>query len=64
MMPVMDGYGFLDEQQQDPELALIPVAIVTAGHNVDWSRLGSGRTVLNKPIELPQLLAILQGFVA
>ena len=31
MMPVMDGYTFLDTIQKDPELALIPVIVMTQG---------------------------------
>ena len=30
MMPIMDGYEFLAEQQRDGELAHIPVVVVTA----------------------------------
>ena len=29
MMPVMDGYSFLDQMKQDPELTLIPVIVMT-----------------------------------
>jgi CheY-like chemotaxis protein len=56
MMPVMDGYAFVNEQQNDPALARIPVAIITAGHRVDYSRLGESPPVVRKPIKLPQLL--------
>ena len=35
MMPIMDGYGFLERRRRDPALASIPLAIVTAGHGVD-----------------------------
>ncbi|MGN0779445.1 MAG: EAL domain-containing protein [Aristaeellaceae bacterium] len=31
MMPVMDGYTFLDHIKQDPELSLIPVIVMTQG---------------------------------
>ena len=31
MMPVMDGYTFLDTIKKDPELALIPVIVMTQG---------------------------------
>ena len=59
MMPVMDGYGFLDERRKDPALASIPVAIVTAGHGVDRNRLGNGAPILSKPFNVPKLLGIL-----
>ena len=41
MMPIMDGYGFLEQRERDPALASIPIAIVTAGYGVDRERLGS-----------------------
>jgi two-component system, chemotaxis family, chemotaxis protein CheY len=59
MMPVMDGYGFLEERSKDPALAAIPLAIVTAGHGVDRNRLGDGAPVVPKPFDLPQLLRVL-----
>lgn len=30
MMPVMDGFGFRQEQRKDPRLASIPVVVMTA----------------------------------
>lgn len=59
MMPVMDGYGFLEERRNDPALASIPVAIITAGHGVDPDRIGTGAPVITKPIDLPQLMGVL-----
>ena len=36
MMPVMDGYAFLDRVRQDPQLSLIPVIVTTqSGSEVD-----------------------------
>jgi CheY-like chemotaxis protein len=34
MMPVMDGWTFLAERNQDPRLAGIPITIVSAARNV------------------------------
>jgi len=59
MMPVMDGYGFLEECRKDPALASIPLAIVTAGHGVDRSRLGKGAPIVPKPFDVSQLLGVL-----
>jgi CheY-like chemotaxis protein len=61
MMPVMDGYGFLDERRNDPGLAGIPVAIVTAGHGVDPSRLANGTTIIPKPIDVPKLVKVIHA---
>ena len=60
MMPVMDGYAFLDEQRKDPLLASIPVAIITAGHGVDHGRLGESPPIVLKPFKVTQLLTVLR----
>jgi CheY-like chemotaxis protein len=60
MMPIMDGYGFLDERRGDPALASIPIAIVTAGHGVDRARLGHDLPIVRKPFDIPDLLRVLQ----
>jgi CheY-like chemotaxis protein len=59
MMPVMDGYGFLELRKKDPALAAIPVAIVTAGHGVDRSRLEGATPIIPKPINVPKLLDVI-----
>ncbi len=59
MMPVMDGYGFLEERRRDPSLSRIPVAIITAGQGVDLARLGGTMPVLYKPISVPELMIAL-----
>jgi len=64
MMPVMDGYGFLEERRKDPRLASIPLAIVTAGHGVDRKRLGNGAPIVPKPFNVPQLLGVLRQLVS
>lgn len=60
MMPVLDGYGFLDEQRKDERLRELPVAIITASHGVDRDRIGDVVPVLRKPISLPVLLAAVE----
>jgi CheY-like chemotaxis protein len=61
MMPVMDGYGFLEQHSRDPALASIPIAIVTAGHGVDRQRLGDHVPIVHKPFDVPQLLGVLHA---
>jgi two-component system, OmpR family, response regulator CpxR len=60
MMPVLDGYGFLEERQKDVALASIPVAVITAGSTVDETRLGHAAPILRKPFDVPRLVGILQ----
>ena len=61
MMPGMDGYQFLDRRRQDPKLAAIPVAIVTAGHGVDRDRLAEHVAIIPKPFDMPRLLGVLNA---
>lgn len=54
MMPVMNGYEFLKARQEDAQLSLIPVLVLTAGGPAS----GLGDTeVLAKPVDLERLLA-------
>ena len=61
MMPVMDGYEFLDRRRQDPALTAIPVAVVTAGHGVDRDRLAEDVAIISKPFDMPRLLDVLNA---
>ena len=36
MMPVMDGYAFLDRIKADPELSLIPVIVMALERALPW----------------------------
>ena len=53
MMPVMDGWAFRREQLRDPQLAHIPVIVLSALHH-GWVE-GIPPT-LPKPIDVRQLL--------
>lgn len=55
MMPVMDGYRFLEERKHHG-LTDSPIAVVTAAHTVDAARL-DGLPVIRKPIRLPSFRA-------
>jgi CheY-like chemotaxis protein len=61
MMPIMDGYGFLEEHGRDSLLARIPVAIITAGHGVDLGRIDNAAPIVPKPINVPRLFRIIDG---
>jgi CheY-like chemotaxis protein len=53
LMPVMDGWEFRTRQKEDPELAKIPVLVVTAiGATAGIDAAG----VLRKPIDIDALL--------
>lgn len=57
-MPVMNGWQFRAEQREDPDLAGIPVVVISAGANLaaQVGPLGI-RDYIRKPIQLGQLLA-------
>jgi CheY-like chemotaxis protein len=56
MMP--DGLYFLDKRKSNPDLANVPVLIITGFNTTsqEWTTsLGAG-AVLNKPVDAPELL--------
>ncbi len=59
MMPVMDGWRFADELRKDPELARIPVVVLTADGRVrDKARELAADGWIAKPVELEELLEV------
>ena len=61
MMPVMDGWQFRAAQTADPELAKIPVVVLTA--NAGTSVIGTMLNVpliLRKPVDVGRLLSALE----
>jgi CheY-like chemotaxis protein len=65
MMPVMNGWQFRAEQSQRPELACIPVIIISADASVQEkaAKLDTAG-FLRKPIQLDQLLDTIKQLVA
>ncbi len=63
MMPVMDGWEFRLAQQRDPELARIPVVVISADHALPQkiSQLAV-EGYLPKPFELATLLDTVQRY--
>lgn len=57
MMPVMDGFQFREEQKKLPNLAHIPVVIMTADGHVDEKRVRtSAAAALRKPADIDDIL--------
>lgn len=57
-MPVMNGWQFRAEQREDPDLAGIPVVVISAGANLAEQVVPLGiQDYIRKPIQLGQLLA-------
>jgi CheY-like chemotaxis protein len=59
-MPVMDGWEFLRQKKGHPELANVPVVVISAIPPVD---LDGVESVLTKPIDLNQLMETVRHFV-
>jgi CheY-like chemotaxis protein len=59
MMPIMDGWEFIREQEADPALAQLPVVIITAAADGRVSALAP-RTVLRKPVPFERLISTIQ----
>ena len=63
MMPEMDGWSFRLEQQKLPELASIPVVILSAHGNVRDAALALGAAdYLRKPLSIDSLLEIAERY--
>jgi CheY-like chemotaxis protein len=61
MMPVMNGWEFLEHQSRDPALLDIPVIVLTA---TPPRYPLPARAVLRKPIQFESLVEILEQFLA
>jgi CheY-like chemotaxis protein len=62
-MPVVNGWEFRMFQKRDPELAHIPVILITAGgysrEEVAWLEPSA---LISKPLDLPRLLSTIRRF--
>ena len=62
-MPVIDGWGVLTQLRKDPQLADVPVVIMSGSPNITCKARELGAiAVLRKPIELQSLLRIIDDF--
>jgi CheY-like chemotaxis protein len=65
MMPVMDGRAFIAEQKSRPELASIPVVLISAyAQFIDAAKDLDTVAQLKKPIYMPDLLSIIRAHCA
>jgi CheY-like chemotaxis protein len=63
MMPVMDGWAFCEEREKDPELAAIPILVLSAVARHD-PRNARVRALdhLPKPLNIDKLLAAVERY--
>jgi CheY-like chemotaxis protein len=64
MMPRMDGADLIRTMQRDPQLAAIPVAVLSGRSRLEGDSLAAVSARLVKPIELDHLLAVVHRFTA
>ena len=58
-LPIVNGHEFLRRQKQDPEVADIPVVVITAVHEASAP---DAIAVLPKPLDVPRLMYLLSGY--
>jgi CheY-like chemotaxis protein len=60
-MPVMDGCHFCAQRKQDPDLASIPVVVISAAGDIEQKARALGaRGYLQKPVDRGMLLDLIQ----
>lgn len=63
MMPIMDGVQFRELQRLDPQLASIPVVIMTADGSVEAKRARLGALAfVKKPLDINEFLETVERF--
>lgn len=60
-MPVLEGLGFEKARKADPELAHIPVVLVTAHAADERVRKFGARAYVKRPIEVRELAQVVKG---
>ena len=63
MMPVIDGFKFREEQEKCANIALIPVVIMTAGGNIESSKIRLGaKAYVTKPLDADAVLSAIRTY--
>jgi two-component system, chemotaxis family, chemotaxis protein CheY len=66
MMPVMDGWAFVERCRRNPDCSEVPIVVTSASHDLPKTaeRLRSYgvRTCLAKPFDLDGLLALVERY--
>ena len=66
MMPVMDGWAFVEECRTKPECGDVPIVVTSASHDLPHTaellRSFGVRTCLSKPFDVDGLLALVERY--
>jgi CheY-like chemotaxis protein len=61
-MPILDGWGFLAERDSVPQLAKVPVMVMSASRGIDREAKEAGATaVLQKPVAPQTMLRTIES---
>jgi CheY-like chemotaxis protein len=60
MMPVMDGWSFVEALEQETALAAIPVVVVTAFSEA--KRSIKAKEIIKKPVDIDLLLSVVKRY--
>lgn len=60
MMPVMDGWQFLDERERIPKIAAVPVVVLSA--NAGFTRVSETTRFMRKPVAVKVLLSVVSRY--
>lgn len=62
MMPVMNGWQFIEEVKRDPRdaRANVPIVVTTAAYDISDPTLRKVQAVLRKPVDLNRLLGCIE----
>jgi CheY-like chemotaxis protein len=61
MMPVLDGWGFMEEFKRDPSLSSIPVVVVSTGSRAMFESIPAASGYLHKPLDAEKLLGTIRA---
>lgn len=61
MMPVMDGFQFREQQKNDPQLANIPIVVMTAHADLLAKQI-EAREIIRKPSDIQVFLKAAQAY--
>ena len=64
MMPVMDGWDFLEAWQGQPTSRAVPVVVISAGYRREEHGALDVQAVLTKPFDIDRLVTTVTGLVA
>src|SRR6188768_2927859 len=63
MMPVMNGWDFLDAWQCQPTSQAVPVVVISAGYHQEDQAPLDVQAYLTKPFDIDRLVATVSGLV-